>query len=209
MSGAECTAIISSCQVNLRDPETKQLLGKEWRVESTSATFAQRIHCPCPTTECRKKHAPSLGKNLRSTAYYSPEFARRVVHHVLRDEQFVPDKASVAARRRQLQEIQDINLQECQCHRFRPSGPGLLCSKCLGFETSRRDASKAVAAVRAQKDSELPPFTKVEVERVQKQLSHLHRATGHGSYEGLIKSLEHRQGSQSPCPCKRIPLCNL
>ena len=183
------TAIISSCQVNLRDPETNKLFGKEWRIESTSPTFARNIHCPCPSKQCRDNHADCLGSNLRSTAFYSPEFARRVVHHMLRDDQLIASKASMAQRQRELQELQDIRWDQCNCSRLQGSIHGLLCPKCLGIPVCGVEKAGEVYVA----SSSTTPFTQAESERVMKQLHHLHRATGHGSYESLIKSLEHRK----------------
>ena len=192
------TAVISSCQVNLRCPESNKLLGHEWRIESTSPSFARNIHCPCPSPECRDKHAVSLGKALKSTSYYSPEFAKRVIFHMLRDDQFIASKASLAQRQRELQELQDVSWDECQCRRFRNSGSGLLCPRCLEipgcFVASgmSRDQGQ-VEAKEGDKLEDFAPFSSEDKERVLKQLHHLHRATGHGSYDSLIRSLEHRK----------------
>ena len=195
------TAIISSCQVNLRDPESNKLFGKEWRVESTSPTFARNVHCPCPSKECRNHHAACMGSNLRATAFFCPEFAKRVVHHMLRDDQFIASKASLAQRQRETQELQDMRLDKCQCSRFQGSCAGLLCPKCLGVQGQVQGLVSNVGVGEGRQGlghvyttgDPLVPFSKAETERVMKQLHHLHRATGHGSYESLIKSLEHRK----------------
>ena len=50
-----------------------------------------------------------------------------------------------------------------------------------------------VEAKEGDKLEDLAPFSSEDKERVLKQLHHLHRATGHGSYESLIRSLEHRK----------------
>ena len=197
-----CPAIIGSCQVNVRCPESRKLLGKEWRIESTSPTFAKNIHCPCPSQDCRKNHVTSLGKTLRDTAFYSPEFAKRVVHHMLRDDQFIAGKADMETRQRELQELQDIRWDECQCKRFQGSGPGLLCPWCLqdsgsfvvceGTGMGMLESGLTTSGV-GSGSKDRPEFTKGEREKVMKQLHHLHRATGHGSYESLVKSLEHKR----------------
>ena len=136
------TSIISACQVNLRNSRTGAPLGKEWRVESTSASFGHAIHLPCPSKECKSKHGPSEGSDLRGTAFYSPEFARRVVYHMRRDGDGLPKQSTVATQQQELIELQDMHLNSCQCHRWKSSGPHLLCSKCLGF-TVGRDPGRA------------------------------------------------------------------
>ena len=116
---------------------------------------------------------------------------------MLRDDQFIASKASLAQRQRELQELQDVSWDECQCRRFRNSGSGL-CPRCLEipgcFVASgiSRDQGQ-VEAKEGDKLEDFAPFSSQDKERALKQLHHLHRATGHGSYDSLIRSLEHRK----------------
>ena len=56
-------------------------MGKSWRVESTDADFARMLNLRC-THET--KHATCEGTDTRQTAYYTPEFADRVLYYMLR-----------------------------------------------------------------------------------------------------------------------------
>ena len=179
--------MISSCQVGLKDPKTGRPIGKEWRVETTSATFARDIHLPCPSEVCKARHAPAKSKTLSQTAFYSPDFARRVVHHMIRDSWHIPDKASLGDCQRESQELQGMDGTGCHCKLWESWAPKLKCPACLGM--GERHSAHMVR----EKKEERKPFTKEEEEKVLKQLSHLHRATGHGSYESLVKSLESRK----------------
>ena len=287
--GKTSTAIISCCQVNVRNKETGRLLGKEWRVESTSSTFAQRIHLPCPGLECSKNHGVCEGREVTKTAFYSPEFARRIIYHMMRDGDFSPGEASRAASQREQLALQDIRISECQCQRFQGDFPGLVCARCWGlcgsssgmtpneglldskgvsqmesqevpsqssthvpqasmdtsrhgtpqkpqqyFEDSMRpssagthensrlpqyyeDSTRPNSAGTPQKipqhhedpmrhtnqvendeayvgdsNNHKPPFSQSEKDRVLRQIGHLHKATGHGTYDSLIRGLINR-----------------
>ena len=52
-------------------------------------------------------------------------------------------------------------------------------------------------------------FTKEEQDRVLKQLHHLHRTTGHGSYESLVKLLENRRADRRVLELARQFKCNI
>ena len=67
------TAIIGGCRVGLRDPKTQKFLGKEWRVETTSEVFAQKIHCPCLRDACQGDHALCEGKLTRMSENHGQE----------------------------------------------------------------------------------------------------------------------------------------
>ena len=109
--GQTSTAMVSCCQVNMRSSKDNQLLGKESRIESTSASFAHHIHLPCPGEHCKKNHGVLEGKDTRRTAFYSAEFARRIVHHMLRNSLDPNIEPSQAADNRALQKSQDCRLQ--------------------------------------------------------------------------------------------------
>ena len=180
------TSIISSCQVGLHCPKSGRPLGKEWRVESTSPTLAQKIHLPCPDETCKQNHAQAESRTLTDTAYYSPDFARRVVYHMQRDCLYKTGSGSLEAPQRDLQTQHGLAWDTCQCHRWKGSAPGLLCPKCL--TKAPRDEAQVLAVDRGDKEPQT--FTPEEKDRVNRQLAHLHKATGHGSYELLLKSLE-------------------
>ena len=142
---------------------------------------------------------------MTKTAFYSPEFARRVVHHMLRDGSLSPGKDCQATRQRQHQEVQDVRWSECRCFRFQEWAPGLLCPHCLGFEVASKGSEQANTVSETSRER---PFTVQERERVMRQLHHLHRTTGHGSYESLLKSLEKRRADPRVLELARNFRCN-
>ena len=71
--------VCKGCQVNLRD-EKGELLQKGWKLASNSQEQVRHM-----TLHCTKDHSHGLcegGKTCRRSAYYTPEFAKRVVNHL-------------------------------------------------------------------------------------------------------------------------------
>ena len=106
---------------------------------------------------------------------------------MLRDDQNNPERPDKCQSQREYQQLMGVDWGECQCFRFREDTSELLCPKCLGMSLESPGVHTVV-----RKDPK-EPYTKVERDRVLKQLHHLHRATGHGSYDHLVKSLEARK----------------
>ena len=129
------TAILSGCQVNLRGEKSGKLLGKEWRVESTSSTFSKAIHCPCQGPACKKSHGQAEGQDLKQTAFCTPELARRVLHHMIRDVQQLPERGTVEERQREILELQGINMRHCMCRHWKLEQEDLVCPHCLKLRT--------------------------------------------------------------------------
>lgn len=46
------TAVVGGCRVDLKDPKTQKVLGKEWGVESTNEEFALFKGCLPQTPYC-------------------------------------------------------------------------------------------------------------------------------------------------------------
>ena len=82
------TAIVSGCNVNLRN-EKRQLLGKSWRVESTCPNFSQGLDLRCK--HGRGAHAQCEGRATRASAYYTKELAKRIVHYILHPQEVLTD----------------------------------------------------------------------------------------------------------------------
>lgn len=77
--------VCKGCQVNLRD-EKGDLLQKGWKLASNSQEQVRHM-----TLHCTKDHSHGLcegGKTCRRSAYYTPEFAKRVVNHLNFGETF-------------------------------------------------------------------------------------------------------------------------
>ena len=175
------TSVISCCQVNVRDHSGQALLGKEWRIESTSASFAHAAQLPCPGEHCRKHHAHAEGSDVSKTAFYSPEFAKRVVHHMLRDgahDLNTTTKQSNNVASQSFMGLTGVVVSVPGSGKTHRSCPG-----CLGMSL---ETSGVMVAVR--KDPK-EPFSACEKAKVLRQLHHLHKATGHGSYEHCTKAL--------------------
>ena len=71
--------------MNLRD-EKGQLLKKGWKLVSNSQEQVRHM-----TLQCTNDHPHGLcegGKTCRRSAYYTPEFAKRVVNHINLGETF-------------------------------------------------------------------------------------------------------------------------
>ena len=77
-------AVTHGCQVNLRDPKSSMFLHKEWKTMTTHQHMADMLNqrCRCPSGY---KHAKCEGGVARGTAYYTPEFAKRVVTVLLQE----------------------------------------------------------------------------------------------------------------------------
>ena len=130
----------------------------------------------------------------RGPCFYTPEFARRVVHHML---QVSCGKHADEANHVKQQHLSSLphNIHEWWCHLWDLRQPGNVHLRpcCLGMSvTSSSDDHGVANTVQSKR-----PLSKEERERVQRQLQLLHRASGHGSYESLVRSLEARKASSS------------
>ena len=84
-------------------------------------------------------------------------------------------------------------------------GPGTSVPHCLGFEAASKGSEQANTVSETSRER---PFTVQERERVMRQFHHLHRTTGHGSYESLLKSLENRRADPRVLELARNFRCN-
>ena len=177
------TAIISGCQVGLKDPKTGVPLGKEWRVECTDRRLSERLHNTCACLN--KTHALCEGQATRMTAFYTPEFVRRVVYHmsVLDSDVHVLRASECETETHTLK-----RQQGCWCKRVHKIPKELTCHVCM------QEWSEFVFA-----GDDAPPLeqqvSREERDRILKLLFKIHSATGHGSYELLLKTLQRRQVS--------------
>ena len=65
--------IIGGCRVGLHAKDSHSVVGKEWRVESTSSMFAKQVHLPCMGQECPGTHVACQGQLSRASAFYTPQ----------------------------------------------------------------------------------------------------------------------------------------
>ena len=177
------TAIISGCQVGLKDTKTGLLLGKEWRVECTHHMLAERLQNTCSCVD--GKHAVCEGQLTRMTAFYTPEFVRRAVHHM----SCLHDHVSLRHELNQEEETEtNKRVLGCCCKQIHKITKEITCSSCMHEWCE-------LALVGADEVENPNPLTTEEKDRILKQLSKIHSATGHGSYNLLLKTLQRRQVS--------------
>ena len=112
------TCIVGGCRVGLHDPKTGNVIGKEWRVETTSESFAKGFHMPCQGQQCQGNHTACEGSLTRASAFYTPKFASRAV--------FYMQKLSSV-----MSHCQQMNMSQCQCREFRFKGQSQTCPHCL------------------------------------------------------------------------------
>lgn len=74
-------AVVRGCQVNLRDSQ-KQFVNKGWKIMTTHPLVAQRLDMPCRCSP-GTIHVPCEGSLTGKTAFYTPEFAKRVCSCIL------------------------------------------------------------------------------------------------------------------------------
>lgn len=153
--------VCHGCQVDLRNQEGK-LLKKGWRLCSNSEELIRHM-----SLECSQDHQHGLCEGestCRKTAYYTPQFAKRVIHHIqkgnhclgvigeLRDG--IPNHHVLANHD---EEVQDMEIEN-------PEGEQV----------------------------GIPPLTPEEVSRNMKLIRRIHSATGHCSKKYLHKALKRR-----------------
>ena len=70
-------AVTKGCRVGLRPPKGGHLMQKGWRLMTTCQRLAQSMNMPCV---CSKDfvHGKCEGSSAEGSAYYTPEFGRRV-----------------------------------------------------------------------------------------------------------------------------------
>ena len=204
------TAIIAGCQVNLKNPKTQKLLGKEWRLECTNHQLASAIHAPC---QCGSgyQHAPCEGSMTRTTAFYTPEMVRRVVRHMkcLGNPEnlkcWFGDEGHVYHTSRGSQPVSHTHDTEhdhehddmdtrhpqepkhaakCECRMIKNWNRELTCFNCM------KDQHGVIFMTEEQKHR---PLTPEERRKAQRDISLIHASTGHGSKHVLVQALKSKK----------------
>ena len=195
------TCIVGGCRVGLHDTKTGHLVGKEWRVESTSEHFAKHMHLPCQGGACAGTHIACEGNLTRASAFYTPKFASRAVYYMQKLGNHMSESKP------------QLNMSVCQCREFRWKGQSQTCPHCM-YESlpstvydlrsdavapetrnNKRDPkqdSQDQDHIWAQDSSETP-FSPAEKEHWLHKIRLLHSATGHGSKEVLQEALKKRK----------------
>lgn len=201
------TAIIAGCQVGLIDDASGKPLGKEWRVECTDDVLGRKLHMPCACVRGLEQHALCEGRMTRKSAYYTPEFARRVLYHTVHRDDYEqvmmeltrdPEEKVVATTQKMA--------EGCKCRQIQKWNPELVCGKCmfkgdqLAYAGNDDEEHRMVVDdPEGNQETNQPmdgqpeaPLSAEEIHRIKKDLYLLHSATGHGSNEVLVRALRSR-----------------
>jgi hypothetical protein len=76
-------ATCAGCMVGLKDPKTSKLMKKGWSIATTSSIIHSRLELPCQQNH---EHISCEHGRPGATAYYTPEFGRRVSKALLESE---------------------------------------------------------------------------------------------------------------------------
>lgn len=160
------TAVCKGCQVNLREPSGR-LLCKGWRLATTWVELSHHMNLTCPGNHAKGKCEGS--GIVRMTAFYTPQFAKRVISFLMKHEPW----SSV------VQELQD-GISRCNFS-------AVSDFQCLVNEEQDRDDAKDL--------DDLPsvgPLTKEQQEKIMQAIKRIHSATGHCSKKFLLQALRRR-----------------
>lgn len=179
-------SVTRGCQVNLRDVH-KQYISKGWRVMTTHKLLSERLDLPCRRLP-QTKHVPCEGSNTARTAFYTPEFAKRVCEAIL----------GRGKNHMLLAELQGrLDLGDmfgkgtiCMCGEGNQHGTQIVCGHCVQQESSFQEG----LAEDTRKKEIGERMTKEEIRR---RLFLLHSATGHGQIRHLIQTLKRRGVSRN------------
>lgn len=183
-------ATTQGCQVNLRDPQSHQLLHKGWKVMTTHSRLAELLNMPC---RCPKnyKHARCEGGLAGISAYYTPEFVKRVCHGI-------QVELSAAGLQRELQGSTSLlssfgEGSYCVCQDLLDHDKEHICGAChtlgtLVVETDREPIGTIGAAQQLVGEK--------DVEAIKRKLYLLHASTGHCSTRHLVQALQRRGAGQ-------------
>ena len=176
------TSIVGGCRVGLSDPKTGSLVGKEWRVESTSQGFSQTFHLPCLQSACEGNHTRCEGNLTRHSAFYTHKFAARAIKCMSNNNPGLAGQEGNEMRRSQM----------CLCREFRFKGMCQACAGCiLGESDEMKEVGKPVPNAEAWV-AKTEDFTEEERRKWLHKIDLLHSATGHGSKEQLKQALQHK-----------------
>ena len=176
-------SVVKGCRVDLRDPKSRAYLGKGWKLATTHELLAKRMHLPCV---CQEKHVLCQGSLTRMSAYYTETFAKRVCKAILDGLDFQDLTSELLGQKSFPREFQG-SCQGCSCKVVRHPKSELRCNHCERSKEKSDPLSLVGELVEAQE-----PLSDEEKQRCLRKLMMLHRNTGHGPREHLVKALEVR-----------------
>ena len=201
------TAIVSGCQVNLKDSKTGRKLGKEWRMEVTHRELGEKLHCVCKCQPHELPHATCEGSLTRASAYYTPEFARRAVFHMSR----LVDVQEVYRLVQENPQVQDNPRceQGCECKQVQRWNKELSCFDCMCDQHGNIFAAEQGGSMEAMSDEHrIAQLDPQERDKILRQLSLVHSSTGHGSYHLLVQALKRQQARPEVLALARTFRCS-
>ena len=178
--------VAKGCRVGLKDPKSQKLLGKGWKMATTHDGVAEAMELPC---RCHDKHALCQGSLTRMTAYYTDEFAKRVCRALMyhADQTGLYHELLGKTSAPQGYQTQTVS---CSCEQVQHPKSVLQCNVC---EKGKEAVEKVSLLGDEMEGVEQGPLTEQEKELCLQKIAILHRNTGHGPLEHLVKALEVRR----------------
>ena len=125
-------SVTQGCQVNLRDPKSGQLMHKGWKIMTSHAHLSELMHRPCSCGP-NYRHAKCEGGLAGHSAFYTPEFAKRVCHALFHEFSHALLSQEMDGRSCLLSPFGKG--PECVCRDLCSADTEHLCSTCLDRET--------------------------------------------------------------------------
>ena len=176
--------VTKGCRVNLKDHKQGMLLSKGWKMATTHRSLAQQMELPC---QCSGKHAVCQGALTRRSAYYTTEFARRVCRAILHPQRSGDIHGELSGQHGPPKYLKEHDM-ECCCNEIHHPRSDMKCSMCeLSHESGE------VLSLVGEREEDEPDLTPEEKETALKHIAMLHRNTGHGPIEHLVRALKSRR----------------
>ena len=126
------------------------------------------------------------GKLTKESAYYTDDFARRVCRALLQGVTWQGLTAELMGEHGGPRQFHGFT-QECSCHEVQHPRSEVRCNMC------EKQSAQSEAFSWVNQGEPLPPLTEEEKQRCLQQLGMIHRNTGHGPVEHMVRALEIRK----------------
>ena len=176
-------SVTQGCQVNLRDPKSGQLMHKGWKIMTSHAHLSELMHRPCSCGP-NYRHAKCEGGLAGHSAFYTPEFAKRVCHALFHEFSHALLSQEMDGRSCLLPPFGKG--PECVCRDLGSADTEHLCSTCLDRETHGTGNPPEAEAFGSHLKGEQTD------EEIKRKLYLLHASTGHSHRRNMIAALKRR-----------------
>ena len=185
------SGVCKGCQVGLRDQQG-MLLGKGWKLLSNNEEIVRHLALRCTTNH---PHGKCEGhKVCRQSAFYTPEFAKRVIEHLKTGNNW-----SQVSR-----ELIDGCVTHGQALTVLPTGSNIMnCSD----ETQEEVGLPAIKKTKTYEMME--SMSKEELDGIMSRLKRIHSATGHCSKEYLLRALQRRNADPKVLEVAKLFRCSV